>query len=118
MGQTEWEIEFYVRPGGRCPTTEFLGCLIRQDVVFINKAIKRLERYGRELQRPYVAPLRDGIWELRVRTHHGQYRLFYFFCFSNKFVFTHGIIKKADKVAGSEIDRAAEYKNDYLARHS
>ena len=116
MGRLKYEIEFYKKSNGRCPTKTFLDGLSRQDVVRINKALDRLAKYGQDLGRPNVAYLRDNIWELRVRTQHGRYRLLHFFYAGQRFVITHGIKKKTRKVPDSEIDTAIEYRNDYLER--
>lgn len=110
-----WEIEFYEKPNGRCPISDFLNKLSpKDDLPFIEKALDRLEKYGHGLQRPYVDLLRDDIWELRVRTRRGQIRILYFYFFRTKIIITHGIIKKAGRVPDNEIEKAIEYRKDYL----
>ncbi len=116
--QKKWEIEYYETERGRCPTIEFRDGLSKQDQVFIDKAEERLENYGRDLRRPHVDYLRDKIWELRIRTNHGQYRLLYFFFDGHKFVITHGISKKTDEVPDKEINKAIDFRTDYLKRNS
>ncbi len=116
MGQTKWVVEFYRKANGRCPTEEFLDSLTNEEKVFIRRAIQRLEEFGNQLQRPYAAPLRDHIMELRKRTHQGNVRLLYFFFDGEKFIITHGFKKKSDKVPASEIDKAIEFRKDYLER--
>jgi hypothetical protein len=88
MGQPKWIIEFYRKANGRCPTTDFLDSLSTKEKVFIRRSIQHLENYGTELGRPYVAPLRDHIWELRKETHQGNIRLLYFFFDGSKFIIT------------------------------
>jgi phage-related protein len=78
--------------------------------------MERLEEHGPALDRPHVGFLRDHIHELRVRTHHGLYRLLFFFYGGRKFIITHGIVKKTAKVPDSEIDRAIKYRKDYIVR--
>src|SRR5512141_2364813 len=116
MGQRKWVVEFYRKANGRCPTEEFLDSLTNDEKVFIRRSIKRLEEFGNQLKRPYAAPLRDHIMELRKRTHQGNVRLFYFFFDGEKFIITHGFKKKSDKVLVSEIDKASEFRRDYLER--
>jgi hypothetical protein len=41
--------------------------------------VERLAELGHELRRPEAAPLRDGIYELRVEHQRVNYRLLYFF---------------------------------------
>ncbi|MBU4226527.1 MAG: type II toxin-antitoxin system RelE/ParE family toxin [Chloroflexi bacterium] len=116
MGPRKWIVEFYKRANGRCPTADFLDSLSNKEKVFIRRSLQRLEEYGTELGRLYVAPLREHIWELRKETHQGNIRLLYFFFDGYKFIITHGFKKKSDKVPESEIDRAIEYQKDYLER--
>jgi phage-related protein len=120
MGQTEWKIEYYEKGNGHCPIIDFLNEIkkdSKSNLVLINKAFDRLKLYGNGLGRPYVAPLRDHIRELRVKTNHGNYRFLYFFYHEVTFVFTHGFKKKGQKVPDTEIDKAIEYKKDYFAQH-
>jgi phage-related protein len=118
MGLRNHEVEFYEKENGRCPILDFFGDLSKEDLVLIELNLERLKRYGKELKRPYVAPLRDHIWELRVRSHHGQYRLLYFFFEGDRIVLTNGFRKKTDKVPDVEIERALECMRDYLSRQT
>jgi phage-related protein len=116
MGQEKYEIEFYETSNGRCPTADFLDSLSGQEYARIDRAFTRLKKHGRKLQRPHVGYLRDKIWELRVDVPRATCRLLYFFYDGNKFIITHGFKKKAQKVPDSEIDKAIEYRDNYLAR--
>jgi len=110
-------IEYYERSNGRCPVQEFIRDLPATERVRVMNAIERLQEHGLALERPYVAPLRDGIRELRVRTQHGQYRILHFICYRDTAVLLHAITKKSDKVPDAAIDKAIEYKTDYESRH-
>jgi len=79
MGSPKWIVEFYKKANGRCPMAEFLDSLSNEEKIFIKRSLQHLEEYGTKLERPIVAPLRDHIWELRRKTHHGNIRLLYFF---------------------------------------
>lgn len=116
MGSLKWVVEFYKKANGRCPMEEFLDDLENEEKVFIRRSIQRLEEFGYELKRPHAAPLRDHIMELRKKTHQGSIRLLYFFFDGEKFIITHGFKKKSDKVPDSEIDKAIEFRKDYLER--
>jgi phage-related protein len=112
----KWDVEFYERSSGRCPTREFLDALSSRELVFVERAFERLETYGPGLRRPHVDYLRDDIWELRVRTPDSQLRFLYFFFDGRKIVVTHGIKKKTPEVPPKEIDKAIQYRLDYLER--
>ncbi len=117
MGQQKWVVEFYRRSNGRCPAADFLDSLSNEEKVFVRRSLQRLEQYGTELKRPYVAPLRDHIWELRTCTNQGHIRLLYFFFAGYRFVITHGLKKKTAAVPSNEIGRAMEFRRDYLKRN-
>ncbi len=117
MGKPKWKIEFYKKSSNnRCLVSEFLDELSKgskQDLVFVRKAMDRLAEYGYELDRPHVAPLRDGIYELRPK----HYRFFYFFFDGDKIVITHGYPKKSSAVDQNQIEKAIEYRKDYYESH-
>ena len=71
--------------------------------------LERLAALGYELRRPAADFLRDGIYELRVKRGHVQYRLLYFFHGRNVAVVAHAITKE-DKVPPLEIERALRRK--------
>jgi hypothetical protein len=74
--------------------------------------IELLEENGSTLKRPYAAPLRDKIYELRVRWRRVNYRLLYFFHGSTAAVLAHGCTKEA-QVDAADINRAVARKNEF-----
>lgn len=112
----KWDIEFYERRNGRCPTREFIDGLTARERVFVVRAFNRLETHGRELRRPHVDYLRDDIWELRVITPDSGLRFLYFFFDRHSIVVTHAIKKKTDRIPTRDIDKAIHSRSDYLER--
>ncbi len=105
----------------------------RFDVVFLQEAIEFLESmedadrrkliYNIDKSRYVNDPrlfkmLRHGIWEFRTRYGGRQYRLLAFWDKRNNqqtlVVATHGMIKKASKVPGREIEKALRIRMEYL----
>ena len=115
MAQQEWIIDYYVKRNGQCPTKDFLDSLTDEELTRLHRKIQWLKKSGNALGPPYTKFLRDHIWELRVRSRRKQLRILYFFCVGRTIVFTHGFVKRSGPVADSEIDRAVEYREDYLA---
>jgi phage-related protein len=114
-----WEIEFFKKDNGHCPTEEFLDDPKHKKVrPYILNAMEQLEEHGYNLQRPQAAPLGDGIYELRVRWIKIQYRFLYFFDGKNIIVVTHGFIKSDNAVSENEIKRAKGYRAIYFLRKS
>ena len=72
-------------------------------------AVERLAELGHELRRPLADYLRDGIYELRPKSGHVNYRMLYFFHGRNVAVLASGLTKEAE-VPPAEIDRAIAHK--------
>ena len=78
----------------------------------LTAAIERLEELGNELRRPHVDLLRDGIWELRVRDEHVNYRILYSFHGQGLVLLSHGLTKERE-VSDAEIRRARERRGRF-----
>ena len=98
---------------GNAPALEWL---VEQPAKVQDKfdfVIEQLEQSGSTLSRPYAAPLRDKIYELRVRHQNVNYRLLYFFHGRVAAVLAHGCTKEA-QVDDTDIDRAVARRLRYL----
>ena len=75
----------------------------------------RLAQFGYELRRPIADYLRDGIYELRIRHSHVNYRILYGFVGNDVVLVSHGITKER-LVPASEIElalpRLARYRSN------
>jgi phage-related protein len=68
-----------------------------------------LRQFGHELRRPTADFLRDGIYELRVKQGHVQYRILYFFHGRNVAILAHSLTKE-DEIPGVDIERTLKRK--------
>ena len=80
----------------------------------IAAALQRLAAEGHALRRPTSAPLRDGVFELRVGVGKVNFRALYFFAGEGVAVMAHGCTKEA-AVDEADIDRAVMRRLRYLA---
>lgn len=111
-------IEFYRTENEKCLVQEFLDALSdkeAQKVLWVLRLIERLDRVPAKYFKKLVNT--DEIWECRVSTAHGTYRLFAFFLQGNRLIVTHGYAKKARKTDVKEIRKAETYRQDFLRRH-
>lgn len=111
----EYEVIFYRKPDGECPTDQFLDTLSTKVRAKLEKWIEQLEIQGPSLPRPYADTVRDKIRELRVKFGGANHRFLYFFA-GRMIVITHGFVKKTDKIPEEEIERAIRLMNDFQAR--
>jgi len=84
----EWRIEYFREPSGRVPVQEFIDRLPGEEQIETMVGIDMLRTHGLSLGRPWVTPLGNGLWELRIRSRR-QLRVLYFailerrlFCFT------------------------------------
>lgn len=76
--------------------------------------IELLAQSGHELRRPAADYLRDGIYELRAKQGHVQYRLLYFFHGRQVAILAHSLTKE-DKIPDVDIERAIKRKKLFEA---
>lgn len=58
----------------------------------------------------------EGIFELRAIQGSNISRALYFFFVEQRIIITHGFIKKTVKTPRAQIDRAKQYREDFLKR--
>jgi phage-related protein len=75
-------------------------------------SVERLAAFGHELRRPVADLLRDGIYELRIRKGHVNYRILYFFHGRDLAILGHAITKE-DVVPEVEIEKCLRRKRAF-----
>tara|TARA_A100001037_G_scaffold216134_1_gene194039 strand:- start:89 stop:451 length:363 start_codon:yes stop_codon:yes gene_type:complete len=111
-------VEFYQTEQGSYPLREFLDSLNGKDaqkILWVFRLIERVDRVPSKYLKKLVGS--DNIWECRIPTSSGTYRIFSFFFQGDRLVVTHGYSKKTQKTDPREIRRAERYRLDYLRRH-
>jgi hypothetical protein len=111
------EVLFYQEADGQSPVVAWLEELRKMDQLAYAKCvavIERLEEAGHELRRPTADTLRDGIYELRAKRRHVNYRLLYFFHERHVAILAHALTKE-DVVPPADIERALRRKRAFEA---
>ena len=111
-----WIVEFYETETGEVPSLCFIKALEVKLRAKVFRDLELLEERGNELRLPYSRHLDDGIFELRTIQSTNVVRNLYFFISGRKIVITHGFYKKTQKTPSAEIQKAKEYRADYLSR--
>ena len=110
MPQTK--LIFFQAENGSVPVRDWLQELGSKNEAAFIKCMAKLDLLsdmGHELRRPHADMLRDGIYELRVRSGNVNYRILYFFHGKDVAILAHGLTKEA-KVPKQDIERAIERK--------
>jgi len=106
---------FFRDEAGHAPVLDWLQDLQRENAkawANCRARIVLLSQFGHELRRPAVDFLRDGIYELRAKQGHVQYRILYFFHGRNVAVLSHSLTKE-DSIPLVEIERALKRKRQF-----
>lgn len=112
----EFEVVFYDHPNGSEPAKDFILSLDKKMQAKMLRTIKLLQDSGYELREPYSKHLDEGIFELRAKVGSDISRVLYFFIVGRKVILTNGFIKKSQKTPPNEIEKAKEYRKEYLNR--
>ena len=110
------KVIFYRTANEKCPVEEFLDLLpgkAAQKTLWVLKILEDLP----VIPAIYFSKMSgaDEIWECRIKQGSNIYRIFAFWK-GNEIILTHGFIKKTQKTPRNEIEKAENYKKDYLNR--
>jgi phage-related protein len=103
---------FFQDAAGTVPVLEWLADFKRTDPLVFAKCfgkILRLETEGHALRRPETDYLEDGIYELRTKKGHVNYRMLYFFHGQNVAILAHALTKERE-IPSADLTRAKERK--------
>ncbi|MBR4139913.1 MAG: type II toxin-antitoxin system RelE/ParE family toxin [Lachnospiraceae bacterium] len=112
----KYEVIFYEKQNGECPVEDFLNSLDKKMRAKLSGLLTILQEHGNLLREPYSKPLGDGIFELRGQVGNDISRILYFFYFEGKIIVTNGFIKKTQKTPKNEIEKAKQYRKEFVER--
>lgn len=115
-GNDSFEVIYYKSKDGSCPVNDFLDELTIKMQYKVLRDISLLRHNGNELREPHAKVLDDGICELRSKQGTDAVRILYFFIAGRKIILTNGFVKKTQKTPIKEIERAKNYRTEYLKK--
>ena len=116
--ETEYQVVFYENEDGTCPAEEYINSLEVKLSAKVYWILKMVEKNGPELREPYSKFLNDGIFEIRAKIKKDLARVLYFFHNGKCVIVTHGFTKTTKKTPSSEIEKAKNYRKEYIAREA
>jgi phage-related protein len=112
---SQWKIEFYVFPNGNSPVLDWFD----SQEAFVKAKLARifdlLQEKGTSVGKPYVAPLEDKLYEIRVEQDTNIYRAIYFAYTGRRFILLHGFQKKTQKTSKKDLNLAKERMKKFLS---
>ncbi len=112
----KYQAIFYDKADGSEPAKDFILSVDKKMRAKILKIIAMLQENGADLRMPYSEHLEDGIFEIRAKVGSDISRVLYFFVVGHKIILTNGFIKKTQKTPKREIEKAKQYRVEYLSR--
>lgn len=112
-----WNVDFYRTEANKSPVKDFLESLDTKMRAKALHELNLLEELGMPLREPHSKPIKDGLFELRIKAGSDISRIFYFFWIGNITILTNEFVKKTPKTPKRKIDKALKYKLDYERRY-
>jgi len=100
-GCRNWEVLFYVTPGGQPVVDKFVQSLDEVARAKTLRQVELLQTYGTDLGMPHSKSL-GGLVELRVRGK-SEVRIFYVFAKGKQIFMLHGFLKKTQTTPNKEL---------------
>ena len=111
-------VQFCQAKDGKIPVEDFLNSLpakVAQKVLWVLMVAEEMGTLPTTYFKKLVGS--DDIWECRVQFGSNDYRILCFHVGGSVLVLTHGFMKKTRKTPAKEIERAENYRGDYLRRY-
>lgn len=106
------EVLIYQDDDGTVPLMEWLDGLEDEPRNRCLARLALLAEHGSELRRPHAENIGNGLYELRVKFHHINLRMLYFFHGRTAAVVSHGFAKER-KIPPAEIKKALERLQEF-----
>lgn len=111
-----FKVLMFRKGNGEVPVKDFINNLDVKMQTKVMGTLSVLQEYGNELREPYSKHLEDGIFEIRTKVGSDITRVLYFFYYERKIIITNGFVKKTRKTPKEEIEKAKQYRNEYIER--
>jgi phage-related protein len=103
------DIIFYVKKNNnKCPVKEFIKKLGTKDKAKILACLKNVEEFGFDSPRVQFRQIRGRLWEIKIRSSSGGFRIFYVGLKANTLVLLHAYKKQSQKAPTKEIETAEQ----------
>lgn len=100
-------INYWRNPAGRAPIEKYIdGIDNKEERAEILAALKGVQQYGTDSIGVEFRQVEGKLWELKIRTHGNQHRIFYVVLKGNEMVLLHAYLKKTSRAPLDEIATA------------
>jgi phage-related protein len=110
----QWKVEFYESPNGKSPVLDWYTVQEPKVKAKFARIFELMQEEGITIGRPYIAPLEDKLYEIRVEHDTNIFRIIYFAYPDRRFILFHGFQKKTQKTPNHELDLAKDRMQNFL----
>lgn len=93
---------------------DFISSLPKGDRARVLESVVAIESLGLSAPRVQFRQIRGKLWEVKIKTPSGSYRLFYVMVASDEMVVLHGFKKKTPKAPKKEIEIAEKRMKEVI----
>jgi len=97
------KIVFFITDSKKNPVLEFINKLEKKDQVKIFGSLKSIQELGFETPRVEFRQIDGKLWEIKIRTSSGGYRIFYVTVSREQMILLHAYQKKSQKTPKKEL---------------
>jgi phage-related protein len=102
-------INYWRNPLGKSPVEKYIDDIDNKDErAEILTTLKGIQEYGTEAVGVEFRQLEGKLWELKIRTHGSQHRIFYIVMKGNEMILLHAFLKKTPRTPLKEIETAMQ----------
>ncbi len=108
-------INYWRSPSGKAPVERYINDIDnKEERAEILSTLKGVQEYGTDAVGAEFRQIERKLWELKIRTHGNQHRIFYSVLRGNEMVLLHAYLKKTPKAPSSEIETARQRMKQLL----
>jgi len=105
-------INYWRNPSGKAPVEKYIDDIEnKEERAEILTTLKGIQEYGTEAVGVEFRQLEGKLWELKIRTHGSQHRIFYIVMKGNQMILLHAYLKKTPRTPLKEIETAMQRMN-------
>jgi phage-related protein len=104
-----FHINYWRNPSGKAPVERYIDEIDnKEERAELLSALKGVQEYGTDAIEVEFRQIEGKLWELKIRTHGNQHRIFYVVLKGNEMVLIHAYLKKTPKTPVKEIQTAKQ----------
>lgn len=104
-----FHINYWRNPSGKAPVKKYIDDISnKEERAELLSTLQGIQEYGTDAVGVDFRQIEGKLWELKIRTHGKQHRIFYAVLRGNEMILLHAYLKKTPKAPVREIETARQ----------